>query len=56
VPDGLVNDLDYAFWRARFGNSSSGTGSVLVTSTIPEPATWVLIFGLITAVGCRFRR
>ena len=48
VPDGVVNGLDYNFWRARFGNTS---GSGLTLSTIPE--LYILPIGI---CFCRFRR
>ncbi|MEX2306051.1 MAG: hypothetical protein WD738_00565 [Pirellulales bacterium] len=36
--DEVVNQLDYDFWSARFGNMASGAGSA-----IPEPASLVLL-------------
>jgi hypothetical protein len=39
---GGVDQLDYAHWKAHFGNSSLGAGG-LTNSTVPEPATWLLV-------------
>jgi hypothetical protein len=52
VPDGVVNNLDDAFWRARFGNMGSGSGSSLGAGSIPEPGAG-LILG---ALSCVLRR
>jgi hypothetical protein len=40
VTPGATTAEDYAPWRARFGNTS-GAGSGLVTSAVPEPGTFV---------------
>jgi hypothetical protein len=44
TPDGVVNDLDYDFWRSRFG-ASSGTASDATGAmrAIPEPSTVALL-------------
>jgi hypothetical protein len=43
---GTVNSADYAAWRARFGNSSAGSGAGL-SAAIPEPGAALLtILGL----------
>lgn len=53
VPDGLVDEWDYNYWRAHFGESAlSGSGagaSALVQSTVPEPST--LVGGLVACAG-----
>jgi hypothetical protein len=41
---GTVNAADYTAWRARFGNTS-GAGSELSGSAVPEPITLVLVAG-----------
>ena len=40
---GTVNAADYTAWRARFG-STSGSGSVLNGSAVPEPQSVLLCF------------
>jgi hypothetical protein len=39
----VINDADYAVWRANFGNSVSGAGTSLGSAVVPEPASVVLI-------------
>jgi hypothetical protein len=51
-PDGVVNSLDYEFWRARFANTSGGSAS-LASSVVPEPASWLMFGGLLLAAGWR---
>jgi DNA-binding beta-propeller fold protein YncE len=53
VPDGIVDQLDYDFWVANFGNTS-GSGS-LSDATVPEPATALLIIMASVAVCLRRR-
>jgi hypothetical protein len=48
VPDGVVNGLDYNFWRARFGNTS---GSGLTASAVPEPCVVSVLMIGIWALG-----
>lgn len=44
VPDGNVDEWDFEFWRANFG-STPGTGSgQLSGTTVPEPASWMMLF------------
>jgi hypothetical protein len=48
---GVVDAADYQFWRAHFGNTS-GSGSSLGGSSVPEPASIVLVlFGGFLAAG-----
>ena len=43
TPDGVVDALDYQFWVAHFGATSSGGGAG-ASATVPEPASaWLLI-------------
>jgi hypothetical protein len=43
TPDGVVDDYDYDFWTANFGNTLSGAGSSAgVDGIVPEPATCFL--------------
>jgi hypothetical protein len=53
VPDGVVNQLDYNFWKQHFG-SGLGSGTPASITLIPEPATVLLIVAV--AVGCCGRR
>jgi hypothetical protein len=55
VRDGIVDQLDYDFWRSHFG-TTLGSGSAAETaSSIPEPTSLVL-FSLALAGGwCRAR-
>jgi hypothetical protein len=51
----LYTPTNYTVWRAHFGqNAGSGTGTS-VTSTIPEPATWMLLLAA-GAIPSYFRR
>jgi hypothetical protein len=49
-PDGLVNDLDYSFWRSQFGSSSSTGGSGAAAIAVPEPAAWAVVLGFVPAL------
>jgi hypothetical protein len=49
-PDGVVNQLDYDFWRAHFGTSATST-SATALAAVPEPASWLLLAGLFIALG-----
>jgi len=46
TPDGVVDELDYDFWRARFGITQSdgghNHGATAVLAAVPEPATPLL--------------
>jgi hypothetical protein len=55
VPDGVVNALDYSFWRGRFGNLGSGSGSSVPLNLVPEPETWLIILG-VSLIACRKSR
>ena len=46
---GTINAADYTAWRARFGNTS-GAGSGLLGSSVPEPSTFVLFVAGATGV------
>jgi hypothetical protein len=37
---------DYDKWKMNFGNSSAG-GSAAAQIAVPEPATWLLLIGLV---------
>jgi hypothetical protein len=49
-PDGVVNQLDYDFWRGRFGSSSASAGAA-ASAAVPEPGTWLLLAGIFLARG-----
>lgn len=50
TPDGMINTLDYDFWRARFGNSAAGNvASHPADAPVPEPHAWLLMTGLFAA-------
>jgi hypothetical protein len=39
VPDGVVDQLDYDFWRSNFGRTTVGGGAAAQIMTVPEPTT-----------------
>ena len=48
VTPGVVDQEDYNFWRAQFGNSSAGSGGGLAAGAVPEPGTlWLAAAGII---------
>jgi glucose/arabinose dehydrogenase len=52
-PDGVVDDIDYAFWRANFGATRTGS-SGLAAVHIPEPRTvWLAAFAALFVVNRR---
>ena len=58
VPDGTVDQLDYEFWRARFGNPQPGGGHIhgsgASLAAVPEPATPLLcLIGLLAVAAQR---
>jgi hypothetical protein len=42
APDGVVNELDYDFWRARLGNTAASTSAAGI-AVVPEPAALSLL-------------
>jgi hypothetical protein len=52
VPDGVVDQLDYDFWKANFGkHSGAGAGA---NAAVPEPATLtMLLAGILTMCARR---
>ena len=53
VPDGNVDEWDFEFWRANFGNVlGTGNGQARVT-TVPEPACWLMLLLGMAAVLSR---
>ncbi|MEM6853982.1 MAG: choice-of-anchor tandem repeat NxxGxxAF-containing protein, partial [Planctomycetota bacterium] len=51
--DGVVDAADYTIWADNFG---SGNASAISLSTIPEPASGLVLFGMVLATGRRLRR
>jgi hypothetical protein len=51
----IIDDADYAFWRANFGNSVAGSG-IGASAAVPEPTSAVLILlGLSSLLFARSR-
>jgi hypothetical protein len=49
TPDGIVDQLDYNFWRSRFGAPAPGRGA-LGTISVPEPASCYVFFTVVVAL------
>lgn len=52
---GAVGDADYDFWRSHFG-ATSGSGSGLGSSAVPEPTAFVLALIAMATLGGTFSR
>lgn len=54
----IVNDLDYAYWKRRFGNiHGSGSGdSSIGSQAIPEPSALLLFVAALVVASCYFLR
>ncbi|HEY3392190.1 MAG TPA: hypothetical protein VGK58_05760, partial [Lacipirellulaceae bacterium] len=52
-PDGLVNSLDYDFWRSQFGSPAPGSGTAAVA--VPEPSALAVVLGFMPALLGRRR-
>jgi hypothetical protein len=51
-PDGVVNTLDYDFWRSQFGSPAAGSGAASVA--VPEPSVLAVVLGFLpTLLGVR---
>jgi hypothetical protein len=58
-PGGAYTPDDYATWRINFGRTAGGSilGAGSVSDSIPEPASWMLVFVAATgAIGVRRRK
>ena len=55
-PDGVVNSHDYSFWRAHFGETTGTAAASLISSAVPEPASWLLFAAFFAAVSRRIGR
>jgi hypothetical protein len=61
-PDGVINHLDYAFWKLHYGESTIGSGSGAIVNSsgafqAPEPGSLVLLVvgGILALAGWRRR-
>ncbi|WP_442485157.1 PEP-CTERM sorting domain-containing protein [Aeoliella sp. SH292] len=43
----LIDEGDYATWKAQFGESTTPTGALISPVAVPEPASWMLV-----CLGC----
>ena len=48
VPDGVVDQLDYAYWKANFGVSLDN--DLLAVNVVPEPATNLIVLVAILVI------
>ena len=55
TPDGVVNDLDYSFWRSRFGSTSAAGSAASEATAVPEPTAWTLVLFLMPLIVRRYR-
>ena len=58
TPDGMVDESDYEFWRARFGATTPLGAATGGSAAVPEPAGFALcaLAGLALACATRFRK
>jgi hypothetical protein len=43
IADGMIDEQDYAFWKLHFGEIVSGGSGGLTATSVPEPASWLLL-------------
>jgi hypothetical protein len=56
TPDGVVDQLDYDFWKSLYGDVAPGAGGGSLTGTsVPEPATLVLLLSGLLALASHRR-
>lgn len=53
---GVIDQADYAFWKANFGISAGGSGASLSAVSVPEPATGLLCLAMIALLPARCLR
>jgi hypothetical protein len=51
---GVIDQADYNFWRANFGNGRPGAGAGLAASVVPEPSTALQLLLLAAAIAIRY--
>jgi hypothetical protein len=55
APDGVVDQLDYNFWKANFGNHSDSGATSSANAEVPETSTQlILVAGIV--IPCPQRR
>ena len=48
--NGTIDEGDYTYWRARYGNVIAGAG---ISVNVPEPSTPANVLLVIVGVGCQ---
>ena len=56
LPDGIVDEWDYLYWRTNFGSSVGVEGGSGVAAVVPEPSAIDLFANLACVVLCAFFR
>jgi hypothetical protein len=52
VPDNLIDNFDYLFWKEHYGETVPGSGAISGDLTVPEPnSAWLLAFGTILSLA-----
>jgi hypothetical protein len=55
--DGTIDQGDYDFWRARFGNSlPAASAAVAESQRVPEPGTVILMLAGAALLACTPKR
>jgi PEP-CTERM motif len=52
IADGIIDEQDYAFWKLHFGETVPGGSGSLSASSVPEPASWLLLLGAALILSC----
>ncbi len=52
----IIDQADYAFWKANFGQGTGGGSSAIANTAVPEPATLVLLVFAVASWCFRTRR
>jgi PEP-CTERM motif len=52
IADGIIDEQDYAFWKLHFGETVPGGSGSLSASSVPEPASWLLLLGAALVLSC----
>jgi hypothetical protein len=52
----VIDNVDYTYWRNRFGNTASGSGSGLDFGTVPEPSSIFLVLSSVFYTAFAGRR